>query len=530
MSSMASNSRDSASRTQFKSVVLLGSVFIVAICGLVYELLVGTVSTYLFGTAVTQFSLVIGAFLFAMGIGSFLSQYFDRHLLDRFIQIEILLGLVGGLSASLLYFTFTYLEYYLPVLYGLSLIVGSLIGMEIPVVVRLLKDQLDLKVNVASVLGVDYLGALVASIVFPLLVLPYLGQIGASFLFGLLNVTVAFCCCLMLRSSVHRPSFLLAQSTLIGLGLLLGILFSSSLVSFFQGSLYADTVIYSHQSSYQQIVLTKWRNDIRLYLDGKLQFSSRDEHRYHESLVHPAMGVPGSRKRVLILGGGDGMAAREVLKYDEVEHIDLVDLDPALTNLFSTHSALKQLNHDSLNDPRVQVINQDAMKYLQEFVKQSSSPPYDRVIIDLPDPADERMARLYSLEFYRLVTKALSGSGVFSLQATSPFIARKTFWCIKHTLNEVNNELQRKTPLRTQAYRTHIPSFGEWGFFLASSRPIKLNQIQLPRKTSFLNRSVLPSLFEFPQDVQPVETEINSLNNPVISRYYQRGWNHYNER
>ncbi len=511
----------------FKRAVLLGAIFLISICGLVYELLAGTISAYLVGSAVLQFSLVVGAFLAAMGVGAFLSRFAQSDLLDVFIYVETGVGVIGGFSALILNFAFAHLPYYTPALYMVSMLTGVLIGMEIPIVIRLLKDHLSLDVNVASVLGLDYLGALVASVLFPLLVLPYLGQMAAAFFFGLLNVGVALICSLIFRNHLTKFPRHLRQTLLAVALLLTGLVFSEQLVSYTEGTLYSDTVILAKTTKHQRVVVTNWRDDTRLFLDGNLQFSTTDEHRYHEPLVHSAMGYAGPRKRVLILGGGDGMAAREVLKHDQVERVDVVDLDRQLTRLFSNHPVLKKLNSGSLNDGRVHIINQDAMKFLESL--DTNSPPYHRIIADLPDPRNYNVAKLYSAEFYRLLFRHLSGDGIFVTQATSPYFGTKSFWCIHNTLQSVQNPLQRNQTVHVNPFHAYIPSFGDWGFILASPVPIKRSDWSLRVNTRYLSPEKYDALFTFPKDVDKIDTDINHLNEPVLVKYYEQDWSTYNE-
>jgi spermidine synthase len=511
-------------RTQ--TVVLLGSVFIIANCGLIYELLAGTISAYLVGAAVIQFSLVVGVFMAAMGVGAFLSQLVRRDLLDVFVRVEVAVGFFGGFSAFILYLAFAYMAYYTVVLYALCALVGVFIGMEIPLVIRLLKDELSLEVNVSAVLSLDYVGALIASLLFPLALLPYLGQLSTGFFTGLLNVAVALLCSWLLRDHLARPVSTIATAAVAAALLFGGLAVSGKFVTWFESSLYEDRVIYSTTSKYQRIVLTKWREDVRLYLDGNLQFSTIDEYRYHETLVHTVMGMPGKRSRVLVLGGGDGMALREILKYEDVEQIDLVDLDGKLTDLFSTHPALRQLNDDALNSPRVTVHNLDGQKFLE---KRGDALPYDRVIIDFPDPNNTDVGKLYTVGFYRLLAHNLAGSGYAITQATSPYLARKSFWCIENTIDNTETRAADGTTFHTAPLHTYVPTFGEWGFVLMSQRPIHLDEWSLDVGTRYLSEENFASAFVFPGDMARVPTRVNHLDSQVLLRYYERDWSKYFE-
>lgn len=517
-------SRQEKSRTQTQSIVLLGSVFVIANCGLVYELLAGTISSYLVGAAILQFSLVVGVFMAAMGIGAFLSQWVKEDLLDVFVRVEVAVGFLGGFSAFALFFAFVHLAYYTAVLYAVCGLIGIFIGMEIPLVIRLLKDELALEFNVSAVLGLDYLGALIASLVFPLVLLPYLGQLATAFFTGLLNVVVAIVCCIILRDHLKKPRTTIATAVLAALLLAGGLAGSHRFVHWFESSLYQNQIIYATDTKYQRMVLTRWRDDLRLYLNGNLQFSSIDEYRYHDSLVHSVMGMPGKRERVLVLGGGDGMAVREVLKYADVKQVDLVDLDPEMTRLFSEQPMLRALNEDALHADRVSIYNMDAQIFLEEH---AADAPYDRIIIDFPDPNDTRLGKLYSRSFYRLLSRHLSGSGYAITQATAPYLARRSFWCIYHTIRSVEHPAHLGETLDARAMRTYVPSFGEWGFVLFSPRTIDLSQWRLTEKTRYLTQENFESHFLFSEDTKEIPTEINRLDDQVLVRYYQEDWKSY---
>ena len=261
--------------------------------------------------------------------------------------------------------------------------------------------------------------------------------------------------------------------------------------------------------------MTRWRDDLRLYLNGHLQFSSVDEYRYHEALVHPAMSLAERRSQVLILGGGDGLAAREVLKYDEVERIDVVDLDPEVTGLFRDHVTLSQLNGGALRDPRVRIHNVDAMRYLDETDRF-----YDVILMDLPDPSDAGLGKLYSRPFFRLCRRRLAAGGMLATQATSPYRAREAFWCIVHTL-------EAEPGFHVRAYHTVVPTFGTWGFALAGGEPVEVDRIRVKVPTRFLSEAMIPGLFVFPRDIEEVETPVSDLNAPVVSRLYREGYHRF---
>src|SRR3989441_5297525 len=196
-----------------------------------------------------------------------------------------------------------------------------------------------------------------------------------------------------------------------------------------EDNIYADEIIFARDTHYQHLVLTRFKDDLRLFLNSHLQFSSRDEYRYHEALVHPGLAAVPAPRRVLILGGGDGLAVREILKYPLVESITVVDLDPEMTRIFSTNPMLTKLNDKSLLSPLVHVINADAFPWVD-----SNADSFDFIVIDFPDPTNYSLGKLYTTAFYRAVSRHLSAQGLMVVQSTSPMFARDSFWCIAETL------------------------------------------------------------------------------------------------
>jgi spermidine synthase len=506
------------------AIVMLGSVFIIAACGLVYELIAGAVSSYILGDAVTQFSLVIGVFLCAMGLGAYMAQFIRRNLLRTFIEIEIWIGLIGGTSSVIMFAVSAFAGSVFPVFfYCICIIIGVLIGIEIPLLVRILKESGGISQVLSRVLALDYMGALAGSILFPFLVLPYLGLSRASVVFGIMNLIIAGVGVTILKDRRKWIAMWLSAAAIV---LFATLVYSARLVGFLEDVLYQDEIVYSRTTPYQRIVLTRWRDDIRLYLNGHLQFSSIDEARYHEALVLPAMEASGNARNVLILGGGDGMAAREVLKYPGVENIQLVDIDPAITELSSNWPGLRALNQDALMSPKVTIHNTDAMKYL-EFSRDF----FDVIIVDLPDPSNQTLAKLYSRSFYMLCLRRLSMGGVLTTQATSPFFAPDAFWCIVETIRAAyENQPGGMSDMYLRPYHVHVPSFGEWGFVMAARRVIEPHRYSPSVATRYLNKEALAAMFSFGGDMRPRESvEINRLDQPVLFTYYQRGWSRFNQ-
>jgi len=494
-------------------LLLLASVFTIATCGLVYELTAGTLASYLLGDSVTQFSTVIGVYLFAMGVGSWLSKFVERGLLVVFIRVEFIIALIGGSAAALLFALFGHVDSFRVPLYGLILIIGALVGLEIPLLLRILRDRMEFKDLVAQVLALDYVGALLGSLLFPLLLVPHLGLVRSCFLFGILNAVVGLAALWILRDEIPRP-WLLGSTGLFTLGLLgAGFATADALTTWSESYAYTDRVIFAKTTRYQRLVLTRSGDDLRLFLNGNLQFSSRDEYRYHEALVHPALARLPHARRVLVMGGGDGLAMREVLRYPQIEHVTLVDLDPEMTRLFSEQELLTALNANALRDPRVRIANTDAFTWLK-----ANRERYDLIVADFPDPSNFSIGKLYTTTFFARVRAALADGGAFVVQCTSPYVARRSFWCIDATL--------RAAGLVTAPYHAHVPSFGEWGFIMAAFAPLE-GEPRLPAGLRFLTAANLPQLFDFPPDMSAVPAEINRLSNQVLVRTFETEWANY---
>ena len=498
--------------TGLKTRALLVSVFTIATCGLIYELLAGTIASYLLGDSVTQFSTIIGVYLFAMGVGSYLSRYFRRDLITRFIEIEILVGVIGGISSPVLFFAFGQIDAFRLVLYGWVTATGVLVGLEIPFLIRILEDQFPLRDLVSKVLSLDYLGALAASFLFPLWLVPQVGLMRSSFVFGLLNVLVAVWTC-HLFSRQHRRPWLTAQAYGAVVLLLAGAVFSDDLMERSERQLYEDPIVLSRSSQYQRIVLTHKEGEVRLFLNGDLQFSSLDEYRYHEALVHPGLAAVAAPRRALVLGGGDGMAVREILKDDRVEQITLVDLDPMMTEIFAEHDGFAALNDYALHAPRVELVTADAFIWLED---QAAS--YDFIVVDFPDPSNYSLGKLYTTTFYQRLAAHLNPGGLLAIQSTSPLVSRQAFWCIVETV--------RATGFHVAPYHASVPSFGEWGFIVASRAPFRVPD-RFPDGLRFLTPAVARSLFEFPSDMASVPVEVNRLNNQILVHYHRDGWDQY---
>jgi spermidine synthase len=497
--------------------LLLVAVFVIATCGLIYELVAGTLASYVLGDSITQFSTIIGVYLFSMGVGSWLSKYFNDQLLRWFIRIELLVGLIGGFSSAILFLTFPVASSFRIILYFLVFLTGLLVGLEIPILLRILKDKVEFRDLVSRVFTFDYIGALLASIVFPLLLVPYLGLIRTSLFFGMLNIGVGWWLLHRFRDElsgrwslrVTAIAFLIAEIIAFG--------FSNRIMNISENLVFNEPVIYSTSSPYQRIVITRTKRELRLYLNNNLQFSSAEEYRYHEALVHPAMLASHQPRNILVMGGGDGLAVREILKYPCVKSVTLVDLDANMTRLFSTQPVLTALNHRSFLDPRVRIYNMDAFVWLRE-----NRQVFDCAIIDFPDPSNFSVGKLYTSTFYQLVRRALSPLGMAVIQSTSPFVAPKSFWCVNETLKAAG--------FHTIPYHNYVPSFGEWGYTMATLQADYQLPDSFPPGLRYITKDVLQQMINFPADMRTKHPPaVNRLDNQTLVDYFEQEWNSYLE-
>lgn len=508
-----------AGATRLREVWLLVATFLIAVAGLIYELIAATVSSYLLGDSVRQFSLVIGVFLSSMGVGAYLSRFVERAM-SGFIWAQIALGIVGGFMAPVLFFSYGWTGEVAFPLYGMLIAVGILSGMEIPLIARVLKEIGAPEFRFENVLSVDYVGALVASLAFPLVVIPQLGLMSASLAFGCLNLAVAGLSLWLFREEASGSQWgVWAGALVLSAGALVQ---SERLVSIADAQLFEDDIVFSEATQYQQITVTRFRDRVRLFLDHSIQFDSMDEHRYHEALVHPALALAPRRAQVLILGGGDGMAAREVLRWTDVERVTLVDLDPAVTTLFRDHPELSLLNSGALADPRVTIMNRDAWRFAEE-----GDTAFDIIIADLPDPKNLSLSKLYSREFYALLVERLSANGLLVTQSGSPLFAREAFWSVVATLEEARNPAVPDAGLSVIPYHVYVPSFGDWGFALASFAPLRDRPLAFPDGLRFLDQAVWETARVFDGDTDRVPVETNDIQSHALLGYYLEGWDRW---
>lgn len=510
-----------------KSNILKLALFATGLSGIVAEYVLSTLATYFLGDSVFQWTMIVSIMLFSMGFGSRISRYINSKLLQKFIYIEFTLSLLTAFVSVITYISSAYYGDNSFIIYGLSILVGLLIGMEIPIVMRLNDEFEELKVNVSSVMEKDYYGSLLGGVFFAFVGLPYLGLTYTPFILGAINFMVACLLIYILWSTIEQgiKKQLLGLISLVIIILVAGVTYAKSIIDYGEEIRYKDRVVYSEQTKYQRIVITQSQEDFWLFINGNQQLSSIDEVMYHEPLVHPVMGLLKEPKHILVLGGGDGGAVREILKYPSVEKITLVDLDPKMTELGQTHDWLVAMNQNALNHEKVEIINVDGYTWMenqQQF--------FDAIIIDLPDPKTVELGRLYSYEFYKLCYNRLRPHGIITTQAGSPYYAARAFNCIDVTLEEAG--------FTTAPLHNQVVTLGEWGWVLGAKQGDKADLKQALQAMSFtgletqwINHESMTLITSFgkkvfPDDDKPVE--VNKIHNPVLYKYYLDGkWDLY---
>ncbi len=534
-------------------------MFLLGGCGLAYEYTLSKIASDLLGNSVQQWATMIATMLFAMGLGADVQKHTPTNVLaDRLITTQVMLAVLGGFGPLIMIHGFALLpQLYIIIQYSLAFGVGMLIGYEIPLMMRINEeDEPDMRINLSQVLKMDYIGALVGALLWTFLLVRYLSIDRISFVVGLATMASAILCWFLYRNRLARPRTRLLE--ILG-GLVLvttGLIIGRSLTVKAEQFLYRDPVVTSITSPFQHIVLTKNRiGNVRCYINGHLQFNEADEHIYHENLVHPAMHLADRREKVLILGGGDGLALREVLKYPEVREVTLVDLDPMMTGLATTDPDLIRLNGGSMNDPRVlkkaaagviageayqnaqpsqyekfatthhetvklHIINLDAAEYVKSVTGR-----YDVMIMDFPDPNSPDLAKLYGRPFYDHLENMLNPGAVIVQQSGSCFQAREAYLCVGRTLKAAGFDVV--------PYHENVPSFGEWGWWIAKSgQPAAqtrqaladLNELKVP--TRYLTPELVATSLVFGKDqLISKHQDFTSLTQPRVYHYHLQGWN-----
>jgi spermidine synthase len=507
--------------------VLRLSLFATGLSGIVAEYSLSTLAAWFLGDSVIQFTLVMSLMLFAMGLGSRWSRVYDGALLDRFIRIELLLSLLAGASSAVVHAAQGQVGWTPTLLYGMAIAIGFLIGLEIPLVMRIASADSELKENVSSAMEVDYIGSLVGGLLFAFVALPRLGMTWTPPVFGLVNLLVALA---LLYASRHRlerkrGTVIRALLAVLAYGVLLALV--KPIVEFGEQARYRDPVIHAEQSLYHRIVLTKYRDWTWFYLNGHLQLSTFDEAIYHESMALPPLALAADAASILVLGGGDGCLARELLKDPRIRDLTLVDLDPAVTRLFSTREELRELNGDSFADPRLRLVNGDGA-VVADTLDGGSPARWDLIYIDLPDPDNVDLSRLYTVEFYELLAHRLRPGGVLVTQATSPVFSRQAFVCILKTMEAAGLGGVR-------GWHDQVPTMGEWGWVMGQVPPVRNGQdfqarladgTRLPAGLRHYRPELAQALFAFGVEVfaDSASIDVNRNGNHNLPGYYTKGF------
>lgn len=498
-----------------RSTFLKVALFATGMSGIVAEYLLSTLATYFLGDATRQWTLIVSFMLFSMGLGARLSSGIRSQVLAWFLGIELLLSIVVGLSGSTVYLLAAHTVYLPVIIYSLCIVVGLLIGMEIPLVMRINESFDELRVNVSSVLENDYYGSLLGGLFFAFIAIPVLGLTYTPYVLAVVNFSVSIALSIALRGKNTSWVYYVASVATV-IVLTIGALNAPDIVRFGEQTRYKDKVVYSAQSKYQSLVLTQWKDSYWLYLNGNLQFSTVDELAYHESLIVPALASAGAPSNVLIVGGGDGLAARSVRKLLPNAGITIVDLDPEVTSFAQSHPIMVALNDSILFDRKVRIVNEDAFAWLEK-----SHVMFDVIIVDLPDPRSLDLARLYSVEFYAMCHRHLSEFGTIVTQSSNPFLAPGVYSSVCASMQLAG--------FNTKAYREHLPTFGQWSWVLGATRPIEptlkaMSESKLLDSTQWLTVEHLQRMLLFgesPADIEQGDSLVNTLSTPVLHTLYR---------
>jgi len=520
--------------------------------GLVNEYVLATLTTYILGNSIEQFSIVIASMMLMMGVSGIVqAKMSDDNLVGKFVTLEASMAVLCSFAPLAIYWAYAYLTF--------VLVVGFLIGFEIPLVMRIIEQQkINLKTNLTLVYAMDYVGAFIGAILWVKFLLKNYPITEISFIVAGFNLLVAIITVIYLLRSKLIKNISRTLVLMIGATVLLGFgyTYNQDISHLLEQKFYDDPIVFSETTKYQHLVLTenKQLKDVRLYINGNTQFSSLDEQRYHDLLVHPVMSLA-KPKTVLILGGGDGLALREVLKYKDVESVTLVDLDPKMVELASTNQYLVRLNEHAFSDARLTTVaaagiqdtgvkslrlaSDDSLEPAERvaslkvynldadlFLKNTGSSEWDAIIIDFPDPSSIEINKLYTKEFYYQVKAKLSKSGFIAVQSTSPYHAKEAFLAIGATLGSAG--------IKSLPYRQNIPSFGDWGFHLGWKNANSIQQIKnrlatvksFDVSTRFITPEVLLASLAFGKGELDSKLDcINRLMSPcLMNQYLDYSW------
>lgn len=548
----------------FDDCLLILIMATLACCGLIYEYLLSHYSARILGSVETVIYAIIGIMIVSMGIGAFAAKQIKESF-QGFVALELIVAFIGctatlfigsiiGFSQTLphliadtyqipsdvlpvggLLSKISWLSTQLP--YFFAFVLGFLIGMEIPLIARIREAVYGhhLAHNAGTIYGADYIGAGIGAAIWVLYMLQ-LEISQAAALTAALNLIAGFVFLVRFRKRLKYVKRLLLAHALLTVLIVLIFQHGGAWQKQMQDLLYQDKVVYQTQTPYQNLVFTQRQLGgglepiYNFYINGRLQFSSLDEQIYHEFLVHPAMQVSERQDDILIIGGGDGLALREVLKW-QPKSVTLIDLDPNLVALFKDSDSvlpdflsnkIKQLNQNSFSDERVTVIHDDAFIAIDRLLQKKAL--FDTIIVDLPDPSHPDLNKLYSVNFYYRLGHLLSMDGAFVVQSTSPFHAKSAFISIAKTAEKAGFP-------NVEQYHQNVPSFGEWGWTIVTktgaSASRRLQQVdKMSVQTGWLSKSLLQSAFIFNKDfyANKRDIKVNYLGSNQLYQYHQQAW------
>lgn len=564
------NTGSKAPPPHLQDVALLVIVAVVAGCGLVYEYLVSHYAGRVLGTMETAIYGIIGLMIVAMGAGSFLAR-FIRCPFTGFVRLEISIALLGSGSVLLIGGAFAVANLFPRILadtfglppdllpsgeavrtiarmaqgapYFIGGLLGLLIGMEIPLVARareVLYGQ-RLEHNFGSVYGVDYLGAGAGAAFWVFFMLSMDISTAAALTAGV-NLAAGVFFYGLFRRRIQRGWLLLllhvpAAALVVALGS-----FGADWDGAMEDLLYRDKVVYRANTPYQRLAVTERVRDpaepsvLSFFINGRVQFTTADEQIYHAMLVHPALAASARRKDILVIGGGDGLAVRDILRWDP-DRVVLLDLDQEVIRLFSrpegegggpppgadfVNRRFTALNEGAFSDPRVSVRVGDAFVTVNGLLRQGEV--FDAIVVDLPDPGHPDLNRLYSTRFYAKLKALLAGDGAMTVQSTSPYHAKRAFLCIGKTIGHAGFA-------HVAQYHRNVPSFGEWGWTIATRRGASprtrlAESAALPGDLPWITKPLMLAAFAFHRDFfrDLEDIEVNRLGSMAAYRYHQEDW------
>lgn len=518
------------------------SLFMTGATGMVIEYVLSTISSYLNGSSVESFSLTIAIMMGMMGVGGWTQRFVsDKNIIDKFVYLELILAVVSAFAPICVYAAFSYApEHYQFVYYLFVMSIGFMVGFEIPFITRANETYTSkLSDNLSIVFAADYIGAFVGAIIWVYLLLPYMNIIQIGFVLAALNFLVAtMTYCYFKRKKLFKECKKVLVC-IVGVAAVLALSFNEvpEWAKVVEQKMYPDPIVTSKKTPYQNLTVTHnpINNDTRLYINGSTQFSSIDEKRYHEALIHIPIGMlRESPKKALVLGGGDGLAVRELKKYPGI-NIDLIELDRDMYHWSRTEKKISAINENSFDDfesftidsyetgkkavsligsfDKNYVFFSDANNFINAYIQNKKEAIYDIIIIDLPDPYNLAINKMYTLQFYKRLNALLNNRGIIVTQATSPFHAPKVFATIGKTMEAAGYE--------AKPYRHNIPSFGEWGWWIASRESVEFHEFKVT--TEYFTNELARASFLFPKESASLdELEVNSLMRPVLVRLYSK--------